>query len=167
MCDPQSFWGTVVKTGDRFSHSANRLLLYVLAYLLWLISVIVCVVTVIQLRDTINVLWAVFGGDRYSLGLVNQLSLLLGGFVAFVYVVFLEGYYSQSVAPQSLASVGETPGPVDHTVALTTSLRGRIAGWLTRLGLAVLLRRFVVTMAIPLGVLTVSLLVLEIALRFL
>ena len=139
----------------------KEILLYALAYLLWLVTIVVCVVAVLQLRSTANVLWAALGGDRYSLSVVNQVSLLLGGFAAFVYVVFLEGYYRESVnhkAPQPEAS-NAVPA---HGPTLRPS---RLSRWLNCLGIAVLLRRFAITVAIPLGVIVLSLVLLEIALR--
>ncbi len=139
----------------------KRTLLYVLAYLLWLVSIAVCMVAVIQLRATANALWAALGGDRYSLGVVNQVSLLLGGLAALIYVMYLESYYREGVthrAPLPEASSGAPiPGPMMR--------QGRISQWLTRAGLDVILRRFAITIAIPLGVFVLSLALLEVALR--
>jgi hypothetical protein len=137
------------------------ILLYLLSYLLWLVSIAVCVVAVIQLRSTANVLWAALGGDRYSLGLVNQVSLLLGGFAAFFYVLFLEGYYRESITHRARQPEASSAVPTQRP-ALPPS---RLSRWLTRVGLDVLLRRFAITIAIPLGVFVLSLLLLEVALR--
>ncbi len=119
-----------MKTDNPSPRTPKGILLHVLAYLLWLVSIAVCVAAVLQLRSTVNVLWVALGGDRYSLGLANQVTLLLGGLAAFVYVVFLEGYYREGVR------------------------RG-----------ASLLRRFAITIAVPLGVIALCLALLEIALR--
>ncbi len=86
-----------MKTNTASPLALEGILLQVLAYLLWLVNVVVCVAAVIQLRSAVNVLWVALGGDRYSLGLVNQPSLLLGGLAAFIYVVFLESYYRSSI----------------------------------------------------------------------
>ena len=104
-------------------------LFYVLAYLVWLVSIAACVAALFQLQAAVNVLGAVLGANRYALRLVNQVTVLLGGLAAFIYVVFLEGYYRAGA----------------------------------RLG--VLLRRFAVTIAVPLGVVVLSLALVEIALR--
>lgn len=101
-----------------------------LAYLLWLVSMVVCVAAVLQLRAAVNVLWVALGGNRYSLGLVNQVTVLAGGFVALIYVLFLEGYYRAGA-------------------------RGEVS----------LLRRFAVTMAIPVAVIVLSLAAVEVGLR--
>ena len=82
----------------------QEVLLYVLAYLVWLISIAVCIVVVIEFRSTINLLWMTTGHSRWTLGLADQLSVLLGGLVAFVYIMFLESYYGRSIMPQSQAS---------------------------------------------------------------
>jgi hypothetical protein len=111
------------KTADTMLRTTSRnILFYVLAYLLWLVSVVVCIMAVIEFRSAINVLWVMTGHSRYTLGLADQLSVLLGGLLAFVYVVFLESYYRYSAAQ-----------------------------------VYTLLRRFAWTVAIPIGLLVVSL----------
>lgn len=105
------------------------ILLYILAYLLWLVSIAACVVAVMQLQTAANALGAALGSNRYTLRLVNQVCLLLGGLAAFAYAVFLEGYYREGVQ------------------------RG------------ILLRRFARTITIPLGVIGLSLVLVEVALR--
>jgi len=150
-----------MKTNTPFPLALKDILLYVLAYLLWLVSVIVCVAAVIQLRSTINVLWVALGGDRYSLGLVNQLSLLLGGLAVLIYMVFLESYYRQSVTRR-----GQKPQAGGDATAYTPAPpSGRISQWLNTVGLTVLLRRFAITTAVPLGLIVVSLVMIEVAWR--
>ena len=102
---------------------------YVLAYLAWLVSIAACVAALFQFQSAVNVLGASLGANRYALRLLNQLTLLLGGLAAFIYVVFLEGYYRAGA------------------------------------GRGVLLRRFAMTIAIPLGLAALSLALVEIALR--
>jgi len=131
-------------------------LVYVLAYLLWLVNVVVCTVAVIEFRSTVNVLWVMIGHSRWTLGLADQLSILLGGLVAFVYVVFLESYYRRSVTQWSQGI------KTRHDVS-----QSNVSHRLNNPGLYVLLRRFAWTVAIPIGLLLVSLVLREIALRFL
>ena len=149
-----------MKTEPDSGLTLKRILLYTLAYLLWLVNMVVCVAAIIQLRATVNVLWVALGGDSYSLGLANQLILLLGGLAGFIYVVFLEGYYRDAVARAASPKAGSTvslPAPA--------SPQGRLARWLTRVGLDVLLQRFAITTATPLGVFALSFALLEVALR--
>jgi len=134
-------------------------LLYVLAYLLWLASAAVCVAALIQLRSALTAPWAALGGSRYTVNLVSQVGLLLGGLAAFIYVVFLEGYYRASVRRRA------RPSESDDAAPARTPIARRIRIWLSGTGLHVLLRRFAVTIAIPLGVLILSLVLLEVALR--
>ena len=143
------------------SRTPQRAIRYVLAYLLWLVNVVVCMAAVVQLRSTVNVLWIALRGDRYSLGLVNQLSLLLGGLAAFIYVVFLESYYRSSIT-----SRGQKPhADGDAAVHTPAPPSGRISQGLDTAGLTVLLRRFMITTAIPLALVVVSLVVVEVVLR--
>ncbi len=145
-----------MKTSTAPLLALKDILRYVLAYLLWLVNAVVCAAAVIQVRSTINVLWVALGGDRYALGLINQLSLILGGLAALIYVMFLESYYRSGIAhggekPQA----AYTPEPPS----------GRIARWLDMVGLRVLLRRFAITTAVPLAVVIVLLAIVEVVLR--
>jgi hypothetical protein len=127
MCGPPLL---LVRKQTMSRITPKGILLYVLAYLLWLVNVIVCVVAVVEFRLTVNVLWVMTGHSRWTLGLADQISILLGGLVAFVYVMFLESYYRHSVAQ-----------------------------------VYALLRRFAWTIAIPIGLLLVSLVMRQVALR--
>ena len=146
----------------------KKFLLHVLAYLLWLVSTAACVVALLQFRLAVAVLWAALGGNQYAIRLFNQVSLLLGGLAVLIYVIFLEGYYRESLRHRTgrPVSSGTTPirGPFQR--------RSRISRWLTPsptgLGstkLAVLLRRFAITVAVPLGVLLLSQALLGVAWR--
>lgn len=150
-----------VRTKSIPSQTLKDVLLHVFAYLLWLVNIVTCAAAVIQLRSTVNVLWVAFGGDRYSLGVANQVSLLLGGFAAFVYVVFLESYYRQSVTQ----GIQKSEASRDGSAQPPALRQSRLAQWLARAGLGVLLRRFAITTAIPLGLLVVFLMMNEVALR--
>ena len=136
------------------------IVLYVLAYLLWLVNVVVCLAAIIQFRSAANVLWVALGQSRWTLGLVNQLSVLLGGLAAFIYVVFLESYYRRSVTRRV-----QKPEGGDVSMQALVSHQGRIAQWSIDPRLAVLLRRFAVTTAIPLSLVVASLVIIEVALR--
>ncbi len=122
-----------MKTDSLPSRAPRRVLPYVLAYLFWLVSIVACVPAVLQLRSAVNVLWVALGGAYWSLGLANQVTLLLGSLAAFVYIMLLEGYYRN----------GARPGA----------------------GRASLLRRFAITLAVPVGVFALSLALVELALR--
>jgi len=150
-----------MKTRIVFSPDLEDILLEGLAYLLWLVNTVVCVVVVLQICSMVNALWVVFGGDRYSLSLVNQVLLLLGGFIAFVYVMVLGVAYRQSAK--------QVRRPVKDDAALRAPVlrRGRLAGWLTDSRVVALLRRFAVTTAIPIGAFILSLLAAQVALNIL
>jgi len=141
---------------DRVSRTTLKdILLFVLAYLLWLASIVACIVAVVEFRSTINALWLVTGHSRWTLGLVDQLSVLLGGLVAFVYVLFLESYYRRSVEQRSLKTeAGNDVSPPSQ-----------VSGRLNDQRLCVLLRRFAWTIAIPIGLSVVSLVMRQAALR--
>jgi hypothetical protein len=131
------------------------ILLFVLAYVLWLVTIVACVVAVIELRSTINVLWVMTGRSPWTLGLAEQLCVLLGGLVAFVYVLFLENYYRRSVSQQIVKTeAGNGVSPPDQRAGQSNNQK-----------LRVLLQRFAWTVAIPIGLLVVLLVIREAALR--
>ena len=130
-------------------------LLFVLAYLLWLVSIAACMVAVIEFRSAINVLWVMTGHSRWTVGLADQLSLLLGGLVAFVYVLFLESYYRRSIVPHSQRP--ETGNGVSPS--------SQVSGRLNKQRLCVLSRRFAWTIAVPISLSVVSLVMRQAALR--
>jgi hypothetical protein len=134
---------------------------HVLAYLIWLVSIAACVAALLQFHSMASVVSAALGANRYVVRLVGQVILLLGGLAAFIYAVFLEGYYRESVKPRVCLSQAGGTAPAAAPVAG----RSRISRWLGVTGMEVLLRRFAITIAVPLGVLVLSLVLLEVALR--
>jgi hypothetical protein len=154
-----TLWMTM-KLNAAFPLALKNILLYVLAYLLWLVNVAVCIVAVIQVRSVVNVLWVALEYNRWTLGVVSQTSVLLGGLAACIYIVFLESYYRRSVALRVRRSEGG-----DVSAQAQISQQGPIAQRATDPRLALLLRRFAVTTVIPVGLVAASLVITEIALR--
>ena len=95
---PSSCGCREVKAGVMSPASWQRILFYILVYLLWVVNVVVCTATIIEFRSTVNAFWLITGHSFETLGLANQLILLLGGLVVLVYVLFLESYYRRCVA---------------------------------------------------------------------
>jgi hypothetical protein len=150
-----------MKEGLPASLNLRHVLLWVLAYAFWLVATAACVAAVIQVRSMVNVLWIILGGDRYSLGLVNQVILLLGGLVGFIYVMLLESYYRESITLGK-----QRPEAEDEISGQTPALRpSRLPRWVTGGGLDALLRRFVITTAVPLGIIVLSLAIVDVAVR--
>ena len=134
-----------MKTRIALSPDLEDTLLEGLAYLLWLVNILVCVAVVIQIGSIVNAVWIVFGGDRYSLSLFNQVYWLLGGLIAFVYVMVLYGNYGECAKRVRRPLEGHAP------LREPVLRRGRFAGWLSDGRVVALWRRFVITTAIPLG----------------
>lgn len=136
----------------------KRLALYALAYLLWLLVVAACIVAVVQFRSAMNVLWPALGGNSYSLGLVNQVTLLLGGLLAFGYVVLLESSLREAVA----RGLGQDSGLARLS---PEAMRNPLTPWLRSYGCDLLLWRFGQAIGVPLVVIVLSFVLLEIGLR--
>ncbi len=149
-----------MKTNSAVQRTPRGIALYVLAYVLWLLTMLICIAAVLQIRLAVNAVCVASQMDRYALGVVNQVCLLLGGFVAFIYVVYLEHYYRDGV---TLRIRPPRPGG-DSLDAARIVPKGRTWQWLAQLGLDILLRRFVITFAIPICLILLSLLVSELAL---
>ena len=94
-------FGMTMRINTASPLALKDILLYVLAYLLWLVNIGVCIVAVIQFRSAVTILWIALGYDHWTLGLLGELIVLLGGLAACVYVVFLESYYRQSVRTET------------------------------------------------------------------
>jgi len=133
----------VNKTNFDRANSPKDILLYVAAYLLWFVNILVCTEAIIQTLSLVDLLWVVFKGDRYMLSLVNQVTLLVGGFIAFIYVMSLEHTYRTCV---------------DHEDERRPIRAQR---------LHTLVRYFARTTAIPLGIIIAVFGVLAVAVRIL
>ncbi len=137
-------------------HLTRDLALYALSYTLWLATILVSVLAVLELRVAISALWVAAGGDRYTTSFLDQVSLLLGGSTAFVYVMWLEPYYEKGL------QLRQSPKMDDKVPALP---RGGAAHWLGTLRVDILLSRWAVTFAIPFALFLLSLVVYQIALN--
>lgn len=129
-------------------HKLEGLLLSALAYLLWLINLGVGIVAVIQTQSALDVTVPLRGGSQYTLNLMNQLSLLVGGFIVFIYSIFLHSHYHESIVQPGQSEDG--------------SAGDRPPGFAGR-AVRVLLRRFTVTTAVLLAVIVLALVILELA----
>ena len=146
-----------MKTKVALSSDLKAVFFEGLAYLLWLVNILVCVAALIQISSMVNALWVMFGGDRYSLALVNQVCMLLGGLGVFVYVMILQGYYHESVKQDRRQEVN---GPAGRAPVLSSS---RSAAWSMHPQVITLLRRFAITTAIPIGMLVLSIALFQLA----
>ncbi len=149
-----------MKTDIAAQRTPRGIALYVLAYVFWLLTLLMCLAAVLQIRVAVNAVCVAAGVDHYALGVIDQVCLLLVGLVAFVYAIYLEHYYRESV---TLRITPPRPGG-DSLAAARMVPKGRVWQWLARLGLDILLRRFAVTFAIPLCLFLLALVVLQIAL---
>ena len=132
-----------MKTNFDRATSPKDILLYAAAYLLWFVNILVCTEAVIQFLSLVDLLWIIFQGDRYALSLVNQVTLLAGGLIAFVYVMSLEHTYRACVDHEEQGA---------HT---------------REQQLRTLLRYFARTTAIPLGVVIAVIVMLAVVVRIL
>ncbi len=129
-------------------------ILHALAYLLWFATILMSVLSALELRMAISAVCVAAGADRYTASFIDQVSLLLAGFAAFVYVMCLEPYYREGITLRLHPAPYAKAPPIPQARGLH-----RLAGW----GLDLLLGRFAVTFGIALCLLLLSLAVYNIA----
>ncbi len=122
---------------------------YVLVYILWIITMLVSLQAVLEIRVAVSALWVLGGGNRYAVAVVNQVCLLLVGFIAFVYVIWTERYFRRGVTLRLHPVLSDKVPPLPE---------GRVMRELAVWGVDLLLRRFALTFAVPLVLYLLSLL---------
>ncbi len=136
-----------MNTGTMTRRSPGGIALYVLAYALWIVTILMTVQAVLQVRMAANAVSAAGGIDRYTLSLIDQVCLLIGGFIGFVYVMYIEHLYRDGV---TLRIQGHGPdGPASPPLPLP---KGGVMRLLATWNVDILLERFALTFAIPLAV---------------
>ncbi len=125
---------------------------YTLAYVLWLLTLFMCIGAIIEIQAAAIATWVAIQGNRYALGLINQVSVILGGLATIIYAFALEEDYRDAVTLQRANNFEKLP--VD-----------KFANRLANLGIDILLRRFAISFAIPLGIYLACIAIVQIAVR--
>jgi hypothetical protein len=129
-------------TNRRFS--IRDLSKYVLGHVCWSLTAVVAMLSILLIRNTLNVVWPLLGGSRWALRPIDRFGLVLMGLGWLVFVLFLEQYYRTGVSTglrRRLQMAGQPALGSDR--AIPRALR--------RWGLDLLALRFVRTLAIPLA----------------
>jgi hypothetical protein len=138
---------------------------YVLAYLFWLLAVSVGMVAVFEARNALNVIWPVLGsGIRWTwiLRAVDRFGLVFLGLVWLVYAIFGEQHYRSAITAVRIRRFRGTEAP-----ALEDGRARWAARQLARMGLDVLMPRVAITIAPPIALWLVSVLIKQLAFRLL
>ena len=124
---------------------------YALAYLCWLCTAAVGMLTVFQTRNMINVFWPVLGGNQWVLRAIDRFGLVFLGLAWLVFVIFVEQHFRSAITyvrerrhkaeQEPVAGTRRPAAPRPH---------GRFMRFLYRLGLDTLATRFVPTLMLPL-----------------
>ena len=115
---------------------------YLVAYLCWGFTAVVAMLSILLIRNSINVIWPALGGSRWVLRPIDRFGLVLMGLAWLIFVLYLENYYRTGVSkgldrrlrPVTLATFGSD-------WAVTKGLH--------RMGLDLLATRFARTLVIP------------------
>jgi len=124
--------------------SVRDVLKYSLSYVCWISTAAVTLLSILLMRNTLNVVWPLLGGNRWALRPIDRFGLVLMGMGWLVFVLFLEHYYRTGVSTalrRRLQAAGQPA--LGSGRAIPRALR--------RWGLDLLTLRFVRTLAIPLA----------------
>jgi hypothetical protein len=125
--------------------SLRDMLKYVLGYVCWISTAAVTMLSMLLIRNMLNLVWPLLGGNRWALRAIDRFGLVLMGLGWLVFVLFLENYYRTGVSTglqrRRRRSAGQLALGSDR--AIPRALR--------RWGLDLLALRFVRTLAIPLA----------------
>jgi len=129
------------------------LLGYLLAYVCWLFTASLSILTVLLMRNALNILWPLMGGNRWVLRAADRFGLVFLGLVWLVYVIFAENYFRSSITDVRLRRAKTRARPLLRAAETQLDPGTRV---LRRLGLDILLQRVVPTVAGPVAVLALS-----------
>ena len=138
---------------------------YVLVYLAWLVTGVVSFLTMTRLRSTLNNVWSTVGvvtdtptyAIKRSLHLADTVFVIIGFIAWSAYIFYAEGIYRKAIEATELKRMGEKHLEEDEK---DSEDRGTIE----ELGLDLLLRRFLATIAIPIGIFLFQLAIQELVL---
>ena len=123
---------------------------YALAYLCWLVTAAIAMLSVFQTRNMINALWPVLGGSRWVLRAIDRFGLLFLGLVWLVFVIFVEQHFRTAITHVRERRHKAQHEPTNGTRrARAPHPYGRFMRFLYRLGLDILAIRFVPTLMLP------------------
>ena len=117
---------------------------YVLGYVCWISTAAVTALSILLIRNMLNLVWPLLGGNRWALRAIDRFGLVLMGLGWLVFVLFLENHYRTGVST-GLQRRMRPAGP------LALGSGRAIPRALRRWGLDLLALRFVRTLAIPLA----------------
>ena len=135
---------------------------YLLAYTCWFFSASISILTLFQIRSTFNVVWPVLGGSRWVLRPIDRFGLVLLGLIWLVYTIFAEHHYRSSITAVRMRQAKLKTSPPTQGKGSQENQAKRV---LKKLGLDILVRRFIPMTAVPLALLLVFYLIQKIALR--
>jgi hypothetical protein len=137
---------------------------YLLAYTCWLLSASIAMLALLQIRSAFNVVWPALGGSKWVLRPIDRFGLVFLGLVWLAYTIFAEHDYRSSVAVVRMRRARLKAG---LSVQKKEPPKNQVMRTLGRLGLDLLVQRFIPMTAIPLALLLVSYLVEKATFRLL
>jgi hypothetical protein len=133
---------------------------YLLAYLCWLLVAAVCMLTLIQIRNALNAMWPVISDNRWLIRPIDRFGLVFMGLVWLVYVIFVEQHYRSSI---TAIRTGRVKARMGGSVRPAKVPENKVMRMLKRMGLDILVRRFVPTLLAPIALFILAYLIYQLA----
>lgn len=128
---------------------------YILAYLFWFLTASIGMLAMLEARNALNMLWPVLGsGVRWTwiLRPVDRFGLVFLGLVWLVYEIFVENHYRTAITNVRIREYRGKTAP-----ALASDRANPVMRQLARMGLDLLVPRFIATILPPIAIWLVSL----------
>lgn len=126
---------------------------YSLAYLFWILGAAVSMLALFMIRNMINVMWPVLGGNRWVMRAIDRFALVFLGLVWLVYSISTEHLFRSAITDvrerRRKARVDPSPNPPPKPTS-------PVMRHLYQLGLDLLAQRVVYAIGIPVLILGVA-----------
>jgi hypothetical protein len=122
------------------------LLGYILAYWFWILGAVLTLVAVFLVRNVLNIMWPLLGGNRWVLRAVDRFGLVFLGLVWLVYAIFTEQFFRMAITEARARRLKARVNPSSVPPALPKSALMR---HLRTIGLDILAQRVLWAIGIP------------------
>lgn len=126
---------------------------YAIAYGIWVVVAAISMLTVLELRNALQVMWPVISDNRWALRAVDRFGLVFMGLVWLVYVIFVEQHYRESITMVRMRRQRARTGNARPADAVP---QNKVLRVLRRVGLDILARRLLPTLGAPVATLIIA-----------
>ena len=133
---------------------------YLLAYACLILTALLSLLAIIQMRVATNFVWLAMGGSIRTQRAIDRFGLVLLGLIWMAYVIFAENLYRSSI---DIARRERAMPRARSSVQTQGAQQEKVSGALRRAGLDILARRFLVTVTFPIVLLVSGYLIVRLS----